>query len=153
MALSAAPRPASPAGEGEDRGRPEQGESRELPGESSTPRRALADVGLVGVSELGDQVIVNTEAMDLGLGSGGFDLVHANLTRGLQGGGAPGAHVMKLNYTSIQHVVAPVEEEGLRLPLQRPVAVLALHGQLAPVAWAFAQAAPGRRLGYVQTAG
>ena len=28
-----------------------------------------------------------------------------------------------------------------------------LHGQLAPLAWAFEQAAPGARLGYVQTAG
>ena len=28
-----------------------------------------------------------------------------------------------------------------------------LHGQLAPLAWAFQRAAPGARLGYVQTAG
>ena len=41
----------------------------------------------------------------------------------------------------------------MRLPLQRPVAVLALHGQLAPVAWAFAHAAPGLRVGFVQTEG
>ncbi len=60
---------------------------------------------------------------------------------------------MKLNYTSLQHVVAPVEERELSLPLERPVAVLALHGQLAAVAWAFSQAAPGRALGYVQTEG
>ncbi len=60
---------------------------------------------------------------------------------------------MKLNYTSIQHAVSPVEDERLSLPLQRPVAVLALHGQLAPVAWTFAQAVPGGRLGYVQTEG
>jgi hypothetical protein len=33
------------------------------------------------------------------------------------------------------------------------VAVLALHGQLPLVAWALAEAAPGARLGYVQTAG
>jgi len=33
------------------------------------------------------------------------------------------------------------------------VAVLALHGQLAPVAWAFMQALPDARLGYVQTEG
>ena len=38
----------------------------------------------------GDEVIVNTEALDLGLGSGGFDVVHVNLTRGLDGGGATG---------------------------------------------------------------
>ena len=30
-------------------------------------------------------MIVNTEALDLGLGSGGFDIVHVNLTRGLDG--------------------------------------------------------------------
>ena len=31
-------------------------------------------------------MIVNVEARDLGLGSGGFDIVHCNLTRGLAGG-------------------------------------------------------------------
>jgi hypothetical protein len=31
--------------------------------------------------------------------------------------------------------------------------VFGLHGQLAPIAWAFAQARPGRMLGFVQTAG
>ena len=65
----------------------------------------------------------------------------------------PGAHVMKLNYTSIQHAVLPVEGEDLKVPLGRPVAVLALHGQLAPMAWALARSAPGTALGYVQTAG
>jgi hypothetical protein len=67
---------------------------------------------------------------------------------------------MKLNYTSLQHTVEPVEEvgHGASKPasgsLERPVAVLALHGQLAAVAWAFAQQAPpGSRLGYVQTEG
>ncbi len=51
-------------------------------------RRAWADEGLVGPCEPGDEVIVNTAALDLGLGSGGFDVVHVNLTRGLQGGGS-----------------------------------------------------------------
>jgi Protein of unknown function (DUF3866) len=119
-----------------------------------TARPAIADVALVGRAQVGDQLIVNVQALDLGLGSGGFDVVHANLTRGLEGDGAAGAHVMKLNYTSLQHAVKPVERgEGLRVPLRKPVAVMALHGQLAPVAWAFAQAAPGRTLGYVQTEG
>jgi hypothetical protein len=35
----------------------------------------------------------------------------------------------------------------------RPVAVIALHGQLPCVAWAAARARPGARVGYVQTAG
>jgi hypothetical protein len=116
-------------------------------------RAAIADVSLVGRAEVGDELIVNVEALDLGLGSGGFDIVHVNLTRGLEGSGEPGAAVMKLNYTSLQHAVAPVEDARLELPLERPVAVLALHGQLAAVAWAFSRAAPGKRLGYVQSGG
>ncbi|HEV2774915.1 MAG TPA: DUF3866 family protein [Solirubrobacteraceae bacterium] len=124
-------------------------------------RTAIADVGLVGAAQAGDEVIVNVEAVELGLGSGGADIVHVNLTRGLEGAGTAGAHVMKLNYTSLQHAVLPVEEGAagaapapLALPLEQPVAVIALHGQLAPLAWAFAQATQRKgRLGYVQTAG
>ncbi|HEX7611061.1 MAG TPA: DUF3866 family protein [Solirubrobacteraceae bacterium] len=127
----------------------------ELAGDGGTLERrpAIADVALVGEAQVGDEVIVNVQALDLGLGSGGFDIVHVNLTRGLDGEGVDGAHVMKLNYTSLQHAVAPVEEQGLKVPIERPVAVLALHGQLAAVAWAFSHAAPGMRLGYVQTEG
>src|ERR1700677_4407569 len=101
---------------------PEQELVIELAGRS---RPAIADVALVGASQAGDEVIVNTQALDLGLGSGGFDIVHVNLTRGLAGDGVPDAGVMKLNYTSIQHAVSPVAGERLSLPLQRPVAVLA----------------------------
>ncbi|HTB49688.1 MAG TPA: DUF3866 family protein [Solirubrobacteraceae bacterium] len=129
---------------------PEQDLTISLAGER---RSAIADVGLLGASEQGDEVIVNVQARDLGLGSGGFDIVHVNLTRGLSADGRDGAHVMKLNYTSMQHAVEPVEDELVRLPLEQPVAVLALHGQLAAVAWAFAQARPAARLGFVQTAG
>ncbi len=134
---------------------PEQDLVIELDGHRSEigQRPAIADVALVGAAQAGDEVIVNAQALDLGLGSGGFDIVHVNLTRGLNGDGVPGANVMKLNYTSLQHTVRPVEDERLSLPVQRPVAVLALHGQLAPVAWAFAQAVPSARLGYVQTEG
>src|SRR5580704_12418806 len=89
-------------------------------------RPAIADVALVGRAQVGDELIVNVEALDLGLGSGGFDIVHANLTRGLEDPGAAGANVMKLNYTSLQHTVGPIEEDALALPLGAPVAVLAL---------------------------
>jgi Protein of unknown function (DUF3866) len=128
-------------------------------------RRAKADVRLVGPCEAGDDVIVNTEALDLRLGSGGFDLVHVNLTRGLGDEGTAGAHVMKLNYTSLQHAVLPVESEvspsvgnfppvdPVARSLDQPVGVIFLHGQLPPVAWAAAQAGPGRRVGFVQTVG
>jgi hypothetical protein len=118
-------------------------------------RPGWADTGLIGVVEIGDEVIVNTEAVDLGLGSGGFDIVHANLTRGLEAPGAAGAHVMKLNYSSLQHPVDPVElvdAPGEAAP-KPPVLVIPLHGHLAPVAWAAAQASPGLRVGFVQGGG
>jgi hypothetical protein len=129
-------------------------------------RAAWADTTLLGEMCEGDEVIVNVEALDLGLGSGGFDVVHLNLTRGLEGGGSPGdQHVIKLNYTSLQHPIDPIE---LPLRLMRdmtakgaaeralgtvPVLVLPLHGHLAPAAWAAAQASPEIKLGYVQTGG
>jgi len=124
-------------------------------------RRAWADTALLGEMRAGDEVVVNVAALDLGLGSGGFDVVHVNLTRGLDGGDSGDAHVIKLNYTSLQHPVEPVE-----LPLRvmpaigakvaaeaMPVLVLPLHGHLAPAAWAAAQTTPGLKLGYVQSGG
>lgn len=120
-------------------------------------RAAWADPALVGPCEEGDEVIVNTAALDLGLGSGGFDIVHVNLTRGLEGGEpADGVHVMKLNYSSLQHPVDPVEApaDAEPRPSRRvPVLVLPLHGHLAPACWAAAEARPGARIGFVQTAG
>jgi hypothetical protein len=118
-------------------------------------RPALSFEEMTGPIAVGDDVVVNVAAVDLGLGSGGFDIVHVNLTRGLEGSGEPNAHVMKLNYTSLQHAVHPVEEQapaGLSVA-GRPVAVIALHGQLPCVAWAARQALPGARIGYVQSAG
>ena len=122
-------------------------------------RPAWADSAMVGEVADGDEVVVNTEAADLGLGSGGFDVVHLNLTRGLDGPGpAAGEHVMKLNYTSLQHSIEPVEtpEAAARTSSEVascPVLVLPLHGHLAPSAWAADRARPGIRLGYVQTPG
>lgn len=128
-------------------------------------RAAWADTALLGEMREGDEVVVNVEALDLGLGSGGFDVVHVNLTRGLESPGAGGEHVMKLNYTPLQHPVEPVElpvreidcmgaevapEEGGR---RMTVLVLPLHGHLAPAAWAASQALPDARVGYVQSGG
>jgi hypothetical protein len=145
-------------------------------------RPAWADTVLLGEMQEGDEVVVNVAALDLGLGSGGFDVVHVNLTRGLEGGTDGGEHVIKLNYTSLQHPVAPVESRfetgpggakgtteragGVSEPTERSpdaaetgartvasALVLPLHGHLAPAAWAAAQASPGIRVGYVQTDG
>jgi hypothetical protein len=129
-------------------------------------RPAWADETLLGEMREGDEVVVNTVALDLGLGSGGFDVVHVNLTRGLEGPGTPeDEHVIKLNYTSLQHPIAPVElpvrlmdptgpkVAPERLGAEMPVLVIPLHGHLAPAAWAVAQGSPGLKVGYVQTGG
>ncbi|HET8672007.1 MAG TPA: DUF3866 family protein [Thermoleophilaceae bacterium] len=117
-------------------------------------RPAVSYTALTGEVAEGDEVIVNCAALDLGLGSGGFDIVHANLTRGLGAAADPDAHVMKLNYTPLQHGVQPFEERAPGAAGSGPVAVIALHGQLAPVAWAAATGGERpRRIGYVQTGG
>jgi hypothetical protein len=137
-------------------------------------RPAWADEVLLGPMREGDEVVVNAAALDLRLGSGGFDVVHVNLTRGLGGGVEGDAHVMKLNYTSLQHPVEPVEGEkplhsngnSTRRSFTDPrvgadsavrgevrVAVLPLHGHLAPAAWAAGQTRPGVKVGFVQTGG
>ena len=136
-------------------------------------REAWADEGMVGPVLEGDEVIVNTEALDLGLGSGGYDVVHVNLTRGLDAPGSEVSEAIKLNYTSLQHPVDPVEawedpeadeevdrdqatfdgeDDGEGEPTV-PVLVLALHGQLAPATWAARRRAPDLQVGYVQTEG
>lgn len=106
---------------------------------------------LTGPVELGDDVVVNEQARELGLGSGGFDVLHANLTRGLGLAGEPDAHVMVLPYTPVQHAVRHVEEDGeLAEDLGGlPVVCCTLHSQVAPGCAALA----GRRVAYVQIPG
>jgi Protein of unknown function (DUF3866) len=107
---------------------------------------------LTGPVEIGDEVIVNVQARDLELGSGGFDVLYANLTRGLGGEPAPNAHVMTLPYTPLQAAARHVEEDG---PLaetleEMPVVCCSLHSQLAPVCAGLGRR---RRVAYVQLGG
>lgn len=106
---------------------------------------------LTGEVAEGDEVLVNVQARDLGLGSGGFDVVHANLTRGLGLGPEPDAHVMVLPYTPLQFATRHVEEGGsLGADLAgMPVVCCTLHSQLAPVCAGLG----GARVAYVQLAG
>src|SRR5438034_182652 len=95
----------------------------------------VAYPGLTGPVAAGDDVLVNVQARELGLGSGGFDVLYANLTRGLELPAAGGAHVVKLPYTPLQHAVLHAEEAAP--PAEslggRPVVCCSLHSQLAPV--------------------
>lgn len=105
-------------------------------------RRALAYVPPLPEPRPGDRVVLNTAAVDLGLGTGGWDFVlwvaassgTEEKTRG---------HMMKLRYTPWQLPVLAAEEEGSpwRPALETardldgmPGVVLALHSQLPAAA-------------------
>ena len=105
-----------------------------------------------GAVELGDEVLVNVQAAELGLGSGGFHVLYANLTRGLGLDPEPGAHVMTLPYSPVQQAVRFVEEEGeLAENLGgMPVVCCSLHSQVAP---AVAGVGEDVRIAYVQLPG
>src|SRR5216117_3106189 len=122
------------------------------------PERAYALSQLTGPVALGDRVVVNTTAVELGLGTGGWHVVHWNLERDAWQHAGPG-HVMKLRYTSIQTDTGSVEEldagalaeaddlEGM------PVVACGLHSQVPCVAAAVKHAVPEARIAYVMTDG
>ncbi len=124
-------------------------------GGSSAPAISYPD--LCGEVRPGDPVLLNTTALDLGLGTGGVHLVIA--VEGRESAGeAPLGHVMKARYTPLQTAVASVEEthadlleasEGLA---QTPVVCAPLHSMLAPIA-AGAKRAADARVVYVMTDG
>ncbi|MCZ7587673.1 MAG: DUF3866 family protein [Gaiella sp.] len=106
---------------------------------------------LTGEVEVGDVILVNGRAVELGLGSGGFDVLYANLTRGLGLPPEEGAHVMTLPYAPGQSATRFAEEDdgGPERVDGLPVVCLGLHSQLAPACAALA----GRRVAYVQLGG
>ncbi|MGZ4804030.1 MAG: DUF3866 family protein [Acidimicrobiia bacterium] len=122
------------------------------------PERAYVLCELTGTVATGDDVVVNTTAVELGLGTGGWHVVHWNLTRGEWSEKGPG-HIIKARYTSLQTDVGSAEEhfdaeladvdsiEGM------PVVAAALHSQLPAVAVAFKDLRPQARLAYVMTDG
>ena len=115
-------------------------------------RSCVAYPRLTGPVALGDDVVVNTQAVDLGLGSGGFDVLVANLTRGLGLRAEGGAHVMTLPYTPLQSAVRHGEETGAQETSLggMPVVCCSLHSQLAPVCAGIGE---GVRTAYVQLPG
>jgi hypothetical protein len=103
--------------------------------------RALAYPALTGRPEPGDRVLLNTTALDLRLGTGGYALVAAIPDRLPPDRSGPG-HLVKARYTPLQAVVQGADEQGspyhavLRDAEDiggMPVVVADLHSALAPV--------------------
>ncbi len=115
---------------------------------------------LAGPVESGDEVVANTTAVELGLGSGGYHFVLWNLSRDSLDTRGDG-HIMKLRYTPAQLNVRAMEEDLCELRNDElpellggmPVIAGELHSQLLPVALAFRDRSPSGRLVYVMTDG
>ena len=115
--------------------------------------RAYTLTQLTGPVALGDRVVLNTTAVELGLGTGGWHVVHWNLER--ESWSQPGAgHIMKLRYTSLQVDTGGAEELHADLPSDlsgMPVVVCGVHSQVPAVA--VLAAIPAARVAYVMTDG
>lgn len=115
---------------------------------------------LTGSSAPGDEVIVNTSAIDLELGSGGVHYVLWNLkrrdfvTENL-------GHIIKMRYTPLQVPILSVEEQESphheRMSntelFGMPCIIGSLHSQLAPVVLTIKAVAPKVKIAYVMTDG
>jgi hypothetical protein len=118
--------------------------------------RAYVLTDLIGPAAAGDRVVVNTTAVDLGLGTGGWHVVHWNLAREAWSQEGPG-HIMKLRYTSLQTDTGVAEEDyaselaGVPDLAGCPVVACGLHSQVACVAVVVKHLRPAARVVYVMT--
>ncbi|WP_327580999.1 DUF3866 family protein [Nonomuraea sp. NBC_00507] len=123
--------------------------------------RALAYPPLVGRPEPGDEVLLNTTALAMGLGTGGYAMVVAVPNRLPQDPEGPG-HLVKARYTPLQATVLGADEQDsphhdkLREADaldEMPVVVADLHSALAPILCGLYESAPGTRVAYVMQDG
>lgn len=123
--------------------------------------KAINYTSLTGPAVPGDTVVLNTTAVELELGSGGYHFVYLNLNHKEQSS-IGGGHIIKLRYTPLQLPVLAVEEEQSAHHsvmadaenLQNlPVIVAELHSMLAPVVLTLKKIKPAARIVYLMTDG
>lgn len=115
--------------------------------------RAAAFPALSGPLQADDRVLLNTTAVDLGLGTGGVHLVVAP-DRDVQVGA--GGHAMKLRYSPLQVAVDAAEQDDQTLPSDlagMPVVAAGLHSAVPAVAIGARAITPDARIAYVMTDG
>ncbi len=119
-----------------------------------TDERAYALTDLTGPLAVGDEVVVNTTAIDLGLGTGGWHVVHWNLAR-REWSSDGGGHIMKARYTSLQHEMRVGEEDHPDADALdgTPVVACSLHSQVGVVAAVLGHLRPDLRVAYVMSDG
>lgn len=126
-----------------------------------TDQKAICYTSITGAVEPGDDVVVNTTAVDLGLGTGGFHFILLNLNKDLITAEGEG-HIMKLRYTPMQLKCLAVEEsdspfhEDLKNVTSidgMPVIIGALHSQLPAAAVMLKELMPDLSITYVMTDG
>jgi len=124
-------------------------------------QRAYNYPKITGNINLGDEVLLNTTAVELSLGTGGYHFVIANLNN-LESNFTEGGHIMKLRYTPFQVKVDSVEEqeseyhksiEGFSSLDNTPVVVGSLHSMLTPFAASYKRLNPSKKLVYIMTDG
>jgi hypothetical protein len=122
---------------------------------------ALAYPALVGEPVAGDRVLLNTTAVTLGLGTGGYHLVVALPDRLPPDAEGPG-HLVKARYTPLQATVLGVSEAASPWSAAMaaatsvdgmPVVVADLHSALPAVLAGIEERRPGTRVAYVMTDG
>jgi len=122
---------------------------------------ALAYPALTGRPQVGDRVLLNVTALELGLGTGGYALVVAVPERLPDGPAGPG-HLVKARYTPLQATVLGADEQGS--PYHEalasaddlggmPVVVADLHSALPAVIAALRADVPDPRVAYVMLDG
>ncbi|HVF04897.1 MAG TPA: DUF3866 family protein [Frankiaceae bacterium] len=125
------------------------------------PAAALAYPALVGTPETGDLVVLNTSAVDLGLGTGGYHLVVAIPGR-VPAPTGRGGHIVKARYTPYQATVLGVSEEASPHAAVMtaatsvdgmPVVIADLHSALPAIVAGLAERRPQTRVAYVMTDG
>ena len=130
-------------------------------GGTDGPVRALAYPELTGRPEPGDPVLLNTTALDLGLGTGGYALVIAVPGRLPADPAGPG-HLVKARYTPLQATVLGADEQGSAYHevlrdaddlAGMPVVIADLHSALPAVLAAFYAHRPGAVVAYVMLDG
>lgn len=123
--------------------------------------RALAYPSLVGSPAVGEQVLLNTTALSLGLGTGGYALVVALPGRPPTDAVGPG-HLVKARYTPLQVTVLGVDEQDSPHHAAiveadsvggMPVVVADLHSALPAVIAGLRDRRPAARVVYVMTDG